>query len=137
MAFSLANFSNELFSSLALEKARRQYTVALGMTNNALGSPPKITQDTTLITVIMLAMFEKMTKRDRHSIEAEKKHIDGAIVLAKLRGPEQFKSPITRRIFSQLNSLVVANYNERGIKVPADFQELQMQASRYIDTTEI
>jgi len=120
-AVSLANLSTtELLSSSApvLEKARRRYGVALELTNKALRSPETATKNTMLHTVLLLALFEKLTRNDRSSIEAESRHLDGAMTLAKLRGPGELDDPIFKRMMLQLYSMVATNYQDRQIEVP-------------------
>jgi hypothetical protein len=88
--------------------------------NKALRSPETATKNATLHTVLLLALFEKLMRNHQSSLEAESRHLDGAITLARLRGSEQLDDPIARRILMQLYSMVVTNYQERLIEVPAD-----------------
>jgi hypothetical protein len=132
MAFSQANVFSELLSPISISAAWRDYSVALAITKKALCCPQKVTDDRTLIAVMLLALFEKKTKGyqdwDDDKIQAEKRHIDGAIAIAKLRGSAQFDNPISRSVFASLDSIVVTSCKERGCDVPTDFRELQAQA---------
>lgn len=126
-AVSLASFSNRHLSSSAsiLDRARRHYSTALELTNQALRYQETATRNVTLHTVLLLALFERLMGNDQSSVEAESRHLDGAITLVRLRGRDQLNDPVAKRILSQLYPMVIRNYNERHIDVPADILNFQ------------
>jgi hypothetical protein len=134
-AVSLAYLANELFAPEILQIARRRYSSALLLTNKALGCARTAVQNTTLLTVLLLHLFEKLANKNHPSINC--KHIEGAIVLVKLRGCEQFQDDVGLRMFHQLTSNVLTSCLEREVEVPIDLLTLRSYASQYVDTNDL
>jgi hypothetical protein len=99
-AASLAYFSAQHSSSVVLRYARESYVVALRLVGEALQSRDQATKDPTLVSVLLLDLFEKLTRTHRSS-ESWTKHMKGAIELVKLRGDAQFRSVLGLRLFLQ------------------------------------
>ena len=133
-AVSLALFSNEFFSSSIIQAARKKYGYALSLTNKALRSARTATNDTMLLTVLLLDLFEGLSKKDHNSsLESETKHIDGAIALVRLRGDEQFHDPIGLRMFVQLSLNVLIRCLQWEVEVSADLISLRIYAAQFVD----
>ncbi|KAH7072644.1 hypothetical protein BKA63DRAFT_47785 [Paraphoma chrysanthemicola] len=123
-AASLAGFANACKSPTIMQQAQRTYGAALRMTNEALRFKETAIKDTTLIAVIMLGMYENFVFKDRRSIQAWAKHVDGACALLELRGKEQFQSSLGRRLFHQFYGVVMLVALETGREVPTAMHEL-------------
>lgn len=102
-AVSLAHFSIKANSAKALEMARLKYVSALRLTNEALQTRAQATKDATFLSILLLDLFEKVTRRTPQSVESWTKHISGALAIAKLRGAEQFDNLVGLRMFLQLS----------------------------------
>lgn len=116
-AVSLAGFANATKNRGIMQQAQIAYMSALRSTNNALGVKETAIKDSTLVSVIMLGLYENFVMEDKRSIQAWARHVDGACALIKLRGQDQFKSDIGRRVFHQFygTALLVALASERPV----------------------
>ena len=123
-AASLAALANSTKNPVIMAKAHTAYGSALSTTNNALRSKDLSKKDTTLISVIMLGLYENFVFQDKRSIQAWAKHIQGAAALLNFRGKEQFESNVARRIFHQIYGLILLVSLESGQGVPDGIREL-------------
>ncbi|KAF2630814.1 hypothetical protein BU25DRAFT_334528 [Macroventuria anomochaeta] len=123
-AASLAGLANSTKNSVIMAKAHAAYGSALRMTNNALRVKETAVKDTTLVSVIMLGMYENFVFHDNRSIQAWAKHMQGASAILNLRGKEQFESNTARRIFHQVYGLMMLVSLEAGQAVPDGMREL-------------
>lgn len=123
-AVSLASFANTTKSSAIMRKAQAAYVSAIGATNCSLRDPQLVVRDSVLVSVIMLGMYENMIFQDKRSIDAWAKHVHGACTLINLRGPEQFKSSMARRIFHQFYGVALLVALETGTTVHEGLKDL-------------
>jgi hypothetical protein len=72
--------------------ARRNHALAINETNRALESPQLATADSTLASVLLLALFEAVAFQRSTYPTSWNVHIDGAVELIKLRGRRQWAS---------------------------------------------
>jgi hypothetical protein len=133
-AVSLAYLSNEVRSTAVQQKARKAYCSALSLTNKALHSQDTAMKNNILLTVLLLDLFESLTRDDTSSSISETKHMDGALALLKFRGNKQFEDPVSISMFIHLSSVLIPSYLERGIPIPKAFLRLRHQASRFART---
>lgn len=101
-AVGFASFSHVSNAPDLMTNARHHYVKSLRLTNAALTSPEKAKEDTTLIAVMVLSIFELVTGCTERSLEAWAKHIEGACALLKIRGQEQLRKASGRRMFLQV-----------------------------------
>lgn len=99
-AVSLATLATATKSGAVLKTAQEHYARAVTSTNQALGDPMRVRNDDTLVSVILLGVYENVLFGS-HSLSAWMHHLKGASALLSLRGIEQFKSPLVRQIFVQ------------------------------------
>lgn len=123
-AVSLAGLGNARKSPEISQKARAEYASALRLTTSALQDKTVALRDDTLVSVIMLGMFENMVFSDRQSIDTWAKHTAGASALIVERGPEQFKGSIARRVFHQFYGVALLVALERGEMVHKGLHDL-------------
>ena len=108
---------------------------ALSLTNKALQSKESATKDTMLLTVLLLDLFEWLANNGRNSTaETESRHIDGALALVKVRGREQFKDPVSRRMFLQLSRNVLIRCLQSEVEMPSELISLREIAAQSVDT---
>ena len=91
-AVGLASFSHSVHAPELMVRARREYVSALRLTNSALRSPTEVKKDSTLFSVMILSIFERVTGNTERSLAAWAEHVNGAAALVKLRGKDQFKT---------------------------------------------
>ncbi|KAH6612648.1 hypothetical protein C7974DRAFT_406022 [Boeremia exigua] len=123
-AASLAALANSTKNPVIAAKAHAAYGSALHMTNSALRVKETAVTDSTLISVIMLGLYENFVFQDKRSIQAWSKHVQGASALLNLRGKEQFKSNTARRIFHQFYGIIMLVSLESGQPIPDGMREL-------------
>lgn len=123
-AACLAGLANSTKNPVIMAKAHAAYGSALRMTNSALRVKETAVKDSTLMSVIMLGLYENFSFQDKRSIQAWSKHVQGASALLKLRGREQFESNIARRIFHQFYGIIMLVSLESGEAVPDGMREL-------------
>jgi hypothetical protein len=132
-AASLAYFSAQNSSRVVLKYARENYVLALRLVGEALQSRDQATKDPTLVSVLLLDLFEKLTRTHRSS-DSWTKHMKGAIELVKLRGDAQFRSVLGLRLFLQFHSTLLIGCLQHNARVPCHLIELRREASQYIDS---
>ncbi|PMD31619.1 hypothetical protein L207DRAFT_572810 [Hyaloscypha variabilis F] len=131
-AASLGYYSTQNLSPRILNSARKKYDLALRLVSKALQSHDQAVKDSTLASVLLLDLFEKLTQTYR-SPESWTKHMNGAVELVKLRGESQFQYPLGLRLFLQLNSTILIGCLQYDVQVPIELIELRRKASKYVD----
>jgi hypothetical protein len=91
-------------------------------------------KDNILLTVLLLDLFENLTRDETSSPISATKHLDGALALLKFRGNKQFEDPVSMSMFTHLSSVLIPSYLERGTPLPKAFLRLRHQASRFACT---
>ncbi|KAL1793176.1 hypothetical protein ACET3X_008158 [Alternaria dauci] len=126
-ALSLAVFSNAVKSPAVMQKARIAYVSALEETNKALISHETAVKDSTVVSVILLGLYEGTRYTDKSSIARWSKHVSGAYTLFMLRGKSQFDTELGRQIFLQSLGVALFFTLELGTNIPKGVQELYGQ----------
>ncbi|MCJ1420027.1 hypothetical protein MMC32_006383 [Xylographa parallela] len=130
-ALGLAGFSHAAHAPNVMIPAREQYLRAIRLTNAALRSPTDVKKDSTLLSIMILGMFETVTGRTQRSLEAWANHVNGAAALLKIRGREQMITPGGRRMFAQVTSTLVTTCLQHQLEVPDHILELRNEAVKY------
>jgi hypothetical protein len=133
-AVSLAYLANEVRSTAVQQEARKAYCSALLLTNKALHSHDTAMKSNILLTVLLLHLYENLTRDETSSPISPSKHLDGALALVKFRGNKQFEDLVSMSMFMHLCSALIPSYLERGIPIPRAFLRLRHQASRFACT---
>ncbi|KAF2474639.1 uncharacterized protein BDR25DRAFT_167916, partial [Lindgomyces ingoldianus] len=123
-AAGLAGLGNATKCPHISKKAREEYVTALRMTNKALTLQETATKDSTLISVLMLGMYENFTFQTKDSQKAWTEHINGATTLINLRGIKQFYQSVSRRIFQQFYGTALLTCLQNRVAVPTGMTEL-------------
>ncbi|KFY43072.1 hypothetical protein V495_04181 [Pseudogymnoascus sp. VKM F-4514 (FW-929)] len=97
-AASLAAFGNRPSGKALLTKAQEQYSKAIRHVNDALRDPVATKTDETLAAVMLLGMYETILSRPV-AMAAWGSHIDGAVMLVKLRGKKQLRTRVGNALF--------------------------------------
>lgn len=132
-AASLALLSYKLNSPEIHGRARKRYTSALQLTNTALQCPQTAKHNATLQTVLLLDLYEKLTKKLLNQPWDDSKHLDGAIALLQLSGASQFDDSIRLKLFRQTSMSILYRCLMRGEDIPADLLSLRHCVTSTID----
>lgn len=128
VATGLAGLANVSKSPQFMSHARKEYTSALRNINAALASPPDATKDSTLVSIMVLAIFETTAGAFQLSLKAYTQHINGAAALVKLRGRSQLRSRVGIGIFVQVTSHLLVSCVQRELPIPTEIAELRDEA---------
>jgi hypothetical protein len=129
----LACFFSEVRSFSVLQRARRSYSSALLLMNEALQKPDVVVRDVTIATVLLLDLFEKFAMRDENFPPPATNHLQGGIAIFKLRSRKQFADPIVLSMFRYLSLDLLHSCLKYGTRIPEDFLYLHNQACQYIN----
>ena len=124
-AVGLIGISQLTHSEEIIDSARKSYGTALCLTNAALKDPGEAVKDTTMLSVLILGVYEMMAKPGLETIKTWQDHINGAMELAKLRGVEQFRTRAGVRMFKMLCENVTISCMQRGNPMPSELVALQ------------
>ena len=131
-AVGLASLANYARTSDLTRMAKKQYLAAIRLVNAALMSPMDVKKDSTLLTTIILSIYETISGDAPRSLTAWKDHLHGAAALLALRGPEQLSTLKGRRMFTQvMNSLVVVCM-QYDIELPDHIMDLRAEAAKHL-----
>ncbi|KAF9634258.1 hypothetical protein BFW01_g5153 [Lasiodiplodia theobromae] len=135
-AVSLAVLGNYPGRSHLLQESASFYGKALQKAQKALQDPVQARSDETLLTIMLFVLYEVFQNHKKRllqvaaatyvedfkncamhatneSISAWAHHIDGAVTLAKLRGPKQLESESSRKLFQAVRALMLTNSMQR------------------------
>ncbi|KAH8650974.1 hypothetical protein BGZ60DRAFT_421182 [Tricladium varicosporioides] len=113
-------------------EARQHYISALRLTRSALDDPNDARNDSTILSVMLLDMYEKIVNSGLDHGEAWATHINAALALVKLRGNNQFQDIAGLRILFRLsiNAEINCSIGERPI--PSQLRDLRRTLAVYI-----
>jgi hypothetical protein len=124
MAAGLSGLSIRTKSPWIMKRAQEEYVSALGMTNQALRDPKIAVKDSTVVSVILLGMYENFSCENKHSLEAWARHIRGACALLNLRGENQIHRDLGLRIVQQIYATALLVALETRTAVPEGIVQL-------------
>lgn len=135
-AVGLAGFANVERSSDVMKEARKEYSAALRLTNLALRSSRDAKKDSTLLSIMILSIYETVAGTNQKSLKSWAEHIRGAAALVKLRGPEQLSTPEGRRLVIQVTTNLLISCIQRELPLPDYILELREDIKKRVDSTE-
>ena len=118
LAPALALLSRQTQQPGILDQARQKYVEAVVSTNLALSNRSSARTDSTLLSVLLLALYEATVFRGRELPTGWTTHTLGAAALLSLRGTEQFYTPLGRALFMHAASSIRASCLQRKRSVP-------------------
>ncbi|ERS96985.1 hypothetical protein HMPREF1624_06312 [Sporothrix schenckii ATCC 58251] len=124
-AVGLVGISQLTHSEEIIDSARKSYGTALCLTNEALKDPQEAIKDTTMLSILILGVFEMMAEPGLKTMKTWHDHINGAVELAKLRGASQFRSRAGIRMFNMLCESVTISCMQRQVPIPPALVALQ------------
>lgn len=127
-AVGLLGIAHMTSAQTLLDAARKSYGQALRLTNAALRNSAEALKDTTMLSVLVLSIFETMADHPgRRSMAAWQQHINGAAALARTRGVEQFRSKAGVRMFMMQVSNTMISCIQNELPMPQDLIDLRKQ----------
>jgi hypothetical protein len=127
LAVGLASYAHTAKAPSLMDNARRQYVKAVQLTNEALKSPKDVKEDSTLVAIMILGIFEAVTGSKSASLKNWEDHVNGAAAVIKLRGREQLHSIASRRMLVQATSSLSSTCIQRGVALPEYIGELMAE----------
>jgi len=118
-----------------MDAAHKAYGTALRLINHALQDPVEAVKDITMLSVLILGLFEMMAETTPRTltVEAFQEHVNGAVALASLRGASQFKTRAGRRMFSMLCQRAIISCAQRNQPMPEALQQLWHEMTKSLD----
>ncbi|KAI6265394.1 hypothetical protein MCOR03_009423 [Pyricularia oryzae] len=133
-AVGLVGLSNLTSSPEVLENARKSYISALRLINNALRAPTEAIKDTTMLSILILGLFELIADSDARNIKPWQEHVNGAAALAKLRGVSQFQTRAGSKMFNMLCQMLMVSCIQQGIPMPQPLLDLRAELATKINS---
>ncbi|KAH7386927.1 hypothetical protein DE146DRAFT_666046 [Phaeosphaeria sp. MPI-PUGE-AT-0046c] len=130
-AVSIASLSRQLDVSEITHLARQSYSTALQQTNSALADPCFASSDSTLVSVLLLSLFEAFVWGRTRTPDSWAMHTNGAFALIKLRGLQQFGSPAGRQLFAQVTNIICVGSLQQKTRLPAGLEDLVEAALQF------
>ncbi|CAK7206743.1 hypothetical protein SEUCBS139899_009549 [Sporothrix eucalyptigena] len=124
-AVGLVGISQLTHSEEIIDSAHKSYGTALCLTNAALKDPEEAIKDTTMLSILILGVFEMMAEPGVKTMKTWHDHINGAVELAKLRGVSQFGTRAGIRMFNMLCESVTISCMQRQVPMPPELVALQ------------
>jgi hypothetical protein len=126
-ATGLACLGMSTQSPKILAEARQSYVYALRITNEAIRHPELVKRDSTLLSVILLGMYENSMSGD---VYLWRKHVEGACAIITLRGEQGLRHSIGLRLFQQFYNTILLSAFETRMGIPPGMNELYAAGSR-------
>lgn len=130
---SLAFFCFQFNCSEASQLARERYLYALPLLNKALKSPISATSDSTLLSVLFLDLFEKITNNNPRSSESWMSHVNGALALVTLRRDTPFRDHAGLRLSIRLSTNLLISCIAANAPVPSTLTKLRSDLEPFLD----
>lgn len=122
-AIGMAGISNMHMDPGTMLWARQKHSDVLRSLNTSLQNPKTAKSDATLMTVMLLGVFELVTCTTPQSLKAWTNHVNGATAIAKVRGRDQLQTQIGRSLFSRLRTQILIDCHQRRKVVPPEIIE--------------
>lgn len=130
-AASMATLARELGQLSILNMARNAYAIALLKTNSSLSEPSTAPSDATLISVLLLSLFEAIVWASPRTPANWKVHTRGALALINLRGARQFDTPTGRKLYMQVANIACVDSLQHRTHLPPELAALDQIAMQY------
>lgn len=115
---ALALLSQDIHHPALLRLSYSKYAKVLQVTQNALGDTNLSTCDGTLLSVLLLALFEALVLKGREQPTNWNAHIQGSAALLEMRGTKQFDRPIGWHLFFHASNSIRTNCVIKAMPVP-------------------
>ncbi|KAJ6141253.1 hypothetical protein N7470_010149 [Penicillium chermesinum] len=132
LALSFSGLARTTSQAGLLTRSMMMYTRSMERVNLALADPQTARHDSTIVSVLVLALYEF----SKASIDGWKHHIEGAISLLNLRGRSQFSTSAGLQIFKDVFSQLLTNCLRSGSPMPSSLRMLRIEAANAISVSD-
>ena len=132
-AVSLAFFSFQFDCQQASHVSREKYLSALPLLNKALQTPGFATSDSTLLAVLLLDLYEKITNNNPRSIGSWMSHINGALALVDLREGPPLQDYTGLRLSARLSTSLLISCVSAKCPVPPALVKLRSDLEPFLN----
>ncbi|KAI3321406.1 hypothetical protein HD806DRAFT_523894 [Xylariaceae sp. AK1471] len=126
---ALVLLSQDLRDPRLLRIAYSRHVKAILSTQKALASPDLAVNDVTLLSVLLLGLFEALVFNGRGKSDNWVTHVQGSAALLNIRGKSQFNSALGQSLFLHCSGNIAASCALRCIPIPPFLKPLQQYAS--------
>lgn len=134
-AVALAYLHYQPQSPSADEEARQQYISALSLTGAAIRTRDQSRQDSTILAILLLDLYEKITGNEPAFDGAWSAHLSGALALVKLRDDQQFTNPSVFRMLMRLSTNLLISCVASDRPVCGELVTLRSKIAAYLPGT--
>ena len=128
-ATALNCMAKELCDPGLMKKACENYSQALTQTNAALSDPKLALADSTFLSILLLSAFEAAVFCSRGTPRNWTAHVQGCAMLLSLRGKEQLRTELGRKLFRHGSAVIRSSSVQRSVPLPVEFTRLQNQVA--------
>lgn len=125
VASGLAGYARVARRPDLIEQSTRTYVAAIRDINYALSSPQIAINDTTLMSILMAAMFETMLVSPESGMHNVSKHLDGAMSVAYLSLQRRAPSEVFKSLLSTLIQSVIMNCWIQHVPLPSRYWQIR------------
>lgn len=133
IAAGLAGFAKTVRRRSMADQATRSYLAAIRAINTALSDSKGVAETSTLMSIIMAAMFEIQINPRVSGMQNCTKHIAGAVAVARLVVKHEQPNEITRRVLTTLVQSTIINCWIQHEPLPPGFVELKRELNQKFD----
>lgn len=127
-AVALASFALQVNHPPSVNLARARYAKALVETNAGIANFQAATQDKTLVSVLLLGLFEALAYEGSSSVHNWTNHIFGVLQLLKLRQHSQeSRTGLSQQILTHASYNIRISCIQRRIPVPQELAHIQLE----------
>lgn len=124
---AIAALSHSLKHPQLLDQARNQYSIALSATNDALSKPEWAIRNSTLLSILLLAMYEALTFRGHKSPRNWIMHVNGLATVLKLREQGACHDEFGEKLTLHAGNHIMSNCAQQSIPIPRHVQGFQQR----------
>ena len=121
---ALALLSKHLRQPVIMHHAYERYEKLVQITQKALNQNVTATHDSTLLHILLLALFENIVLQGRQNPSNWNTHIHGSAALLNMRGCQQFQQPFSRQLFRHASHIIRVSCILKRLPVPRLLSEL-------------
>jgi hypothetical protein len=125
IASGLAGYARTARRADLIEQSTRTYVAAIRDINNTLSSPQTAIHDTTLMSIMMAAMFETMLVSADSGMHNVTKHLSGAMSVAYLSLQQRPPSDVFKALLSTLVQSVIMNCWIQHVPLPPRYKQIR------------
>lgn len=125
IASGLAGYARTARRPDLIGQSTKSYVAAIQDINTTLSNPQAVVHDTTLMSIMMAAMFETMLVSQESGMHNVSKHLEGAMSVAFLSLQQRAPSAVFKALLKTLIQSVIMNCWIQHIPLPPRYKQLR------------